>query len=121
MKWLLDTNILIDFLNGRTQARDTLSDPAAVNISLVSWMEVLVGATEPEEAATLRRWLQRFEILEIDRPVAERAVQLRREHRLRLPDAIIWASAQVHGQVLVSRNTRDFARDTPGVHVPYTL
>jgi hypothetical protein len=38
---------------------------------------------------------------------------------LRLPDLLIWASAQVHGLILVSRNTRDFPSDQPGIHVPY--
>jgi len=39
--------------------------------------------------------------------------------RVRLPDAIIWATAQVHGLLLVTRNVRDFPQGEPGVSVPY--
>ncbi|MGI0016746.1 MAG: PIN domain-containing protein, partial [Nitrososphaera sp.] len=62
-----------------------------------------------------------FEITPVDVAVAEQAVQLRRAHRLRLPDAIIWATAQVHEAVLVSRNTKDFNPDWDGIRVPYTI
>ena len=52
---------------------------------------------------------------------AERAVQLRRAYCLGLPDAIIWATAQVHDAVLVTRNTRDFHVDWEGIRAPYQL
>ena len=48
-----------------------------------------------------------------------RAVELRRERRLRLPDAIIWATARCAGCLLVTRNTGDFPEDEPDVRVPY--
>lgn len=51
--------------------------------------------------------------------IAERAVAIRREHRMRLPDAIIWASAQSQGALLVTRNSNDFPPEEPGVRVPY--
>jgi hypothetical protein len=40
---------------------------------------------------------------------------------MRLPDAIIWASAQKENALLVSRNTKDFPVDAPGIRIPYTL
>lgn len=62
-----------------------------------------------------------FEMIPLDLAVAERAVQLRRAYRLRLPDAIIWATAQVHEAVLVTRNTKDFHADWEGIRIPYHL
>lgn len=41
--------------------------------------------------------------------------------RIRLPDAIIWATADVGGLLLVTRNTRDFDASNPGICIPYTL
>jgi hypothetical protein len=38
-----------------------------------------------------------------------------------LPDAIIRATAEVHQSLLVTRNTRDFDPNEPGVRAPYTL
>jgi predicted nucleic acid-binding protein len=57
--------------------------------------------------------------VDVSRPVARAAVDLRRERRLRLPDAIVWASAQQESALLVTRNTRDFPKTDPGVRVPY--
>jgi predicted nucleic acid-binding protein len=81
-------------------------------------MEVLAGA-KPEEEAALKTWLLTFELIDLDRPIAERAVQIRREKHVRLPDAIIRATAQVRSLLLVSRNTKDFPENDPGVRVPY--
>jgi len=48
-------------------------------------------------------------------------VMIRQQRRIRLPDAIVWASAQQHSLLLVSRNTKDFPASEPGVRVPYKL
>jgi Ribbon-helix-helix protein, copG family len=69
--------------------------------------EVLVGADSTTGRGT-RDFLEGFALLAIDEPVAERAVVLRRAHRLKLPDAIIWGSAQVHSMLLVTREGRAF-------------
>lgn len=121
MNWLLDSNILIDYLNGIGQAETVIAKAEATTISRVSWIEVLVGAESPEQANAIRAWLTQFSIIEIDADVAERAIELRRSHRLRLPDVLIWATAEAHGLILVSRNTRDFPADQPGIHVPYQV
>ncbi len=121
MRALIDTNILIDYLDGIEAARDELSrhhDPA---ISAITWMEVMVGAEDDPETARLRWFLSGFTRVPIDDDVSELAVAIRREHRIRLPDAIIWASARRIGGVLVTRNTKDFPADDPGVRVPYSI
>ena len=87
---------------------------------MVTWMEILVGAPPELEAAT-HAFLDGVEVVDIDRPIAEGAVRLHQAHRMTLPDAIVWASAQAHGLIVVSRNTKDFPADDPGVRVPYRL
>jgi predicted nucleic acid-binding protein len=120
VKALFDTNILIDYLNAVPQARDELVRYETGSISVISWMEVLVGAPPEVEEAT-RDFLAGFRIVELDSEIAERAVSLRRKHGIKLPDAIIWASAEIHSLLFVTRNTRDFGKDVPGVRVPYAL
>ena len=120
VKALFDTNILIDFLNGIPQARDEIARYDGKSISIITWMEVLVGADKDIEART-RDYLSSFDVIPLDDKVADRAVKLRREHGVRLPDAIVWASAEAHALLLVTRNTKDFDRDTPGIRVPYFL
>lgn len=118
MKALFDTNILIDFLNKVPQAQNELHRYESRAISIITWMEVMVGADQVLEAQT-RQVLGNFDVIALDNEIAERAVQLRRQHRVKLPDAVIWASAYIHSMLLVTRNTKDFAPDTPGVRIPY--
>ncbi len=117
---VFDTNIVIDALNGVAKADDEYSRYERVLISRVKWMEVLIGAEDDD--SELRDFLgTHFEIIPLDLAVAETAVQLRREHRIRLPDAIIWATARVNEAVLVTRNTKDFKPDWDGIHLPHTI
>ncbi len=116
---ILDTNILIDYLRGIEDAREEIGRYPACAISLITWMEVMVGATDKNEGALLRDFLSRFTLVAVSADIAEVAVALRRQHRIRIPDAIIWASAQVSNTLLVTRNTRDFPADDPGIRVPY--
>jgi predicted nucleic acid-binding protein len=120
VKALFDTNILIDYLSGINAARKELARYEHRAISVVSWMEVLVG-TESEDEATIRQWLDSFDVIPLDNSIATRAVELRRQRRIRLPDAIIWATAQVNSSLLVSRNVKDFPADEPGIRLPYKL
>lgn len=117
---LFDTNILIDYLNGIPQAREELGLYEERAISIVTWMEVMVGAPAPLADAT-RSFLSGFEVIQLEESVAEKAVELRRMHRIKLPDAIIWASADIRGAILVTRNSKDFPPDNPGMRIPYQL
>ena len=121
MQALLDTNILIDYLGGITAARQELARHEDPSISAITWMEVMAGAADQEEGARLRSFLSGFRLIPIDEAVSELAVAIRRDHRIRLPDAIIWASARRIGGLLITRNTRDFPADEPDVRVPYSI
>ena len=120
VKALLDTNILIDFLRGVPAARDELKRYEDKAISIVTWMEVMIGATSATERGP-REFLAGFNLVGLDVAVAARAVMLRRDYRLKLPDAIIWASAQVHAMLLVMRDAKGFPEEDPGVRMPYRV
>lgn len=83
-------------------------------------MEILVGTTADDEAAT-RTWLNSFDVIPLDGRIANEAVHIRKQKRIRLPDGILWASARTNSLLLVSRNVKDFPEDEPGVQVPYTI
>jgi len=117
---LFDPDILIDHLSGAEAARVELARYALRAISIVTWMEVMVGAPEAARSTTTR-FLAGFTLIPLDHEVAQRAVELRRRHRIKLPDAVIWASAQAHKMILVTRNTKDFPADDPGVRAPYVM
>ena len=83
-------------------------------------MEVMIGAEEATEEAT-RGFFGGFVVLTVDQRIAEQAIDLRRKRRIKLPDAIIWATAQAHDMLLVTRNTKDFSAADPAVRMPYKL
>ena len=120
MRPLFDTNILIDLTEGvhaATQELDSYPFPA---ISIITWMEVLAGAEGVTEAKT-RRLLSQFEIIQLSDAISEEAVIIRRRRRMKLPDAIIWATARLTGRVLITRDVKDFPLDDPGIRIPYRL
>lgn len=117
---LFDINILIDHLNAVPQARAEIQRFENRAVSIITWMEVMVGASADLVEPT-RLFLEGFKVIALDDEIANRAVALRRTHRIKLPDAVIWATAQTTGRLLVTRNTKDFPSDDPGVREPYTL
>ena len=121
MRAVFDTNILVDYLNGIAKAQNEIARHRQGAISIISWMEVMVAARDEDDERVLTAFLGSFETLDLDRDTALEAVRVRRAHRMRLPDAIIWATARARGALLVTRNTKDFPRDDPAVRVPYTL
>lgn len=123
--YAFDANIVVDALLGLDRARTELKRAASAGrrlwLSRMAWIEILSKG----EGQTLREteaFLDRFAIDEIDVEIASRAAALRRERpRLKSPDAIILATALTRGRVLVTRNTKDFPAEMPGIRVPYTL
>ena len=120
MRAVIDTNILVDFLRARPQAKAELALYQSPAISVISWIEVMAGTTPQTENAA-RAFLHSFDLLGIDATTAECAALSRKTKHIKLPDAIIWATAQVNQCLLVTRNTRDFDPNQPGVRLPYTL
>jgi predicted nucleic acid-binding protein len=119
VKALFDTNILIDFTRGVEAACVELDGCGKAAVSRIVWIEFLVGATTPALETQRRHLLREFEVVEIDAAVARQAVSIRQTTRLRLPDAIILATARVHDMLLVTSNHRDFSRRDPNVRIPY--
>ena len=115
-----DTNILIDWLNDSARAIAELSRYRRHRISRVVWTEVLAG--EPlERRDGIEQVISHFEVVEIDARIAAAAADIRYRHKMKLLDAYILATAQVNGAILVTRNTKDFPANMPGIRVPYTL
>lgn len=117
---LFDTNVVVDYLHGVPEAQRELALYEEWGLSIVTWMEVMIGTDERTDKAT-RRFLANFDVYPIDDAVAELAVSIRRERRMKLPDSIIHATASAHSMLLVTRDEKDFALAAPGIRVPYRL
>jgi predicted nucleic acid-binding protein len=117
---LLDTNILIDVLRGEAVALAWLEEQQQPHISVITWIEVLVGCREGE-TSRVHDWLESFPRLPLDDAIATETVVLRQQHGLKIPDAIILATARCGDCSLATRNVKDFPLALGGVVHPYRL
>lgn len=115
-----DTNILIDWLTGVPQAQAELSRYPRHRIARPVWTELLT--LEPDESRdALARMIAPFEVVEIDARIASAAASIAHRSKMKLQDALILATAQVNGAILITRNVHDFPANMPGIRIPYTL
>jgi len=123
-KYLIDSVILIDHLNHIKKATTWLKKLKNGEgcISAITRAEVLSRVKSSEENLTVTWLLDQFACQSIDPPIADKAAQLRREFRWKLPDAFQVAIAETWKISLVTRNTKDFSsKKFPFVIIPYTL
>ena len=112
---------MIDLANGVAEAATVIRANPDASISVMTWIEAMAGVRNSSEEATMRWLLRRLKVLPLTTEVAKVAAEIRRERRLKLPDAIILATARVHGLTLVTRNTKDFPSRHPSIRIPYQL
>jgi len=120
---LIDSVILIDHLNGIGKATRFIInlDPLETAISVITRAEILTGVSEDQQLETLQL-LDQYQLLIIDKPIADLAAKLRREHSWKLPDAFQAALTQHHRIKLITRNSKDFdPRKHDFVEIPYRL
>lgn len=120
MKALFDTNILIDYLQGIVEAGKEIEQYKDSQISVITKIEILVGTTEDDEQA-IREFLNNFTIINLNEKICEIAISLRKKHRIKIPDAIIWATAQYNNGLLITRNIKDFPNHSPDIKIPYYI
>ncbi len=108
---LLDTNVVIGLLKGHAAAVALAEGaglmPGRFGVSQITRMELLgyPGLTDAEDEA-VRRWLALCRVLPIDDATEARAIALCRRGLLRLPDAIVAATALAAGARLLTLDER---------------
>jgi len=105
---ILDSNIIIYLSKGIVDIVDLIrSEEVKIWISIISYMEVLsFNFLSFEEEKFVRDLLQEFFIIEVNWEIAERTIQIRRKYKIKLPDAIICASASVTDSILITADTQ---------------
>ncbi|APP87155.1 type II toxin-antitoxin system VapC family toxin [Xanthomonas hortorum pv. vitians] len=125
--YVLDTNVLSELRKvslGKADANVAAwaerVDAADLFVSVITVMELELGVLsierrDPAQGATLRSWLEQHLLpefygrtLPIDTAVAQRCARLHVPDKRGERDALIAATALVHGMAVVTRNAADF-------------
>lgn len=118
MKGLVDTNILIYLANEQLELSNLFERYDELLISQITYMEVLGFDFQSEEDEELVKLLvSEFRILDIDNRVCESTIEIRKRKKIKLPDAIIYATAIVNTCELVTANVSDFRGLDQGVEI----
>lgn len=120
---LLDTDVIIDYLRGQTDAvayLEGLTNPLL--ISAVTVAELYVGVREGEEREALDSFISAFELVTVDENIAVKGGLYRRDYgksyNVGLADALIAATAEAKGATLVTLNKKHFPM-LASVTIPY--
>ena len=110
-RYLIDTNVIIDFSANRIpkQGNDLLSvcfddDP---QISIITKIELLGF---PFVTPAVKDLIKVSSIIGLTDQIVDQTILIRKQHKIKLPDAIIAATSMISGLILLSRNSSDFKK-----------
>lgn len=108
--YLIDTNVVIDYLDNKLpESGSNLFDGITAQISVITRMELLGWANvTAEQIQVLQQFVSASVVYNLDEPVIVKAIELRKAHKIKLPDAIIAATALIYNLSLMTRNVSDF-------------
>lgn len=111
-KYLLDTNIVIYFFNGITDdesliniLKNSFNISIITKIEFLSWQKLCNDEKLNQKAI---EFISNATIYELDEVVSNQTIRNRQRYKIKTPDAIIGATAQVHGFEMVTNNVDDF-------------
>jgi len=115
-RYLLDSNVIIGYLAGKIPEKGMVLLSAIVdkvpNISVISQIEVLRFNDTPENEAILNNFINISTIYNLSPAIIQCTIELCKKSKIKLPDAIIAATALTENLTLLSRNIDDFKKIT---------
>jgi len=113
-KYLLDTNIIIYYFNGITE-EESITEilKSSFNISIITKIEFLSWQkliSDKELNNKALDFISHATVYDLDNTIADKTIENRQKYRINTPDAIIGATALVHGFEIVTNNVDDFKK-----------
>lgn len=108
-RFLIDTNVLIEYIGNSLPLEtkkwvDEIIDQQ-FNISVIVGMEVL---GHPNVDDVVHDFMSLANVIDINKEVYYKTIEIRKNHKIKLPDAIIASTCLVYNYTLVTRNVSDF-------------
>ena len=106
---LLDTNILI-YLSKKTIHLEDISGPQTIlHLSVISYMEALgYNFSNSNEKMIIEKLCSELNIINLDNKIIAQTIKIKQNKKIKLPDAIIAATALTHNLQLITANALDF-------------
>ncbi|HMQ49844.1 MAG TPA: type II toxin-antitoxin system VapC family toxin [Saprospiraceae bacterium] len=115
-KYPIDSNAVIGYLRGNLPASGMTFMNEVVNktplVSVITKIEVLGFNTTPEAYKILTDFFEDALVLPLSDEVVQKTIELRKNYKIKLPDAIIAATALAYNLTLITRNSADFQKVT---------
>lgn len=111
-EYLIDTNVAIEYIGEALpeKALSMMDDfiDGQFYLSVINKIELLgfAGLTENEEIK-FQELINAANVIDLNEDVVTRTIEIRRQYRIKLPDAIIAATAFANELIIVTRNTKD--------------
>lgn len=111
--YLIDSNIIIDYLEGRMPAhcesfmREVFNE--IPKVSIINRIEVLGYKTDFTTERLFNSFFNDVQVFDLSATIADRTIHIRKMYKIALPDAIIAATAMEYGLTIITRNTKDFS------------
>lgn len=111
-RYLIDTNVVSDYFSASLppsglQFMDSVID-AVPNLSVITQIELLCWKTDTHKEQRVKDFITDSEVLDITNDVISHCVNIRRNKKIKTPDAIIAATAIANDYTLISNNDKDF-------------
>ena len=107
--YLIDSNVIIYHLQNNKLAFDFINKFIEQSaISIITYIEVLSYKFSKQQEKKVRNLLNTFEVIEIDKEIAEKSIYNFRKKKIKIPDNLILSTAQQYNLKLVTRNIKDF-------------
>ena len=115
---LVDSNILI-YLSKRKLELDQVTQPGVIlYISVITYMEVLGFKFDNNfEKHTIEQLCNYFPVIDLNPKIIDKVISIKQHHKIKLPDAIILATAIISKFELITANTIDFINIEPSLNI----
>ncbi|NBC84509.1 MAG: PIN domain-containing protein [Bacteroidetes bacterium] len=110
-EYLIDTNVLIEYIGNLLPEKSYSFISGIIDqqftISVINKIEVLGHNTAGKD---IEDFIGLADIIELTEEITNKTIELRKQYKTKLPDAIIAATALVNELTIITRNTKDFEK-----------
>lgn len=113
MDYLLDTNFVINYFKGIFEGDARKFTDSIINgtsfISVITRIELLgLESIDAEDEIIINEFISDSTVFSLEESIIRRTILLRKTNKIKLPDAVVAATALEHNMQLLSHNIRDF-------------